>query len=259
MPVEQVYAICSCFTHTLEYVTVAHIAPENMQTLGGRDLRYWHLLMPGMLFAAAVLLLNGLHLDLRLTDALFLWEGGEWMRHYWLFDELIHSGGRLLVYSMVIVLSGALVGSFVNSNLRPYRKGLIYLITVVLCAIALINTVKGISGIPCPWSILRYGGSEPFRDIWSGFSFERGCFPAGHASGGYVWVALYFFAWVYFPRLRCWGLAVGLGLGLVFGAGQQLRGAHFVSHDIWTLTICWYISLFGYLVFFRDNPASPSL
>lgn len=237
---------------------MAPIAAEGAETLGGRDLRYWHLLMPGMLFAASILVLNGLHMDLRLTDALFLWEGGAWMRHYWLFDEVIHSGGRLLVDGMVIVLGVLLAGSFASSTLRPYRKGLLYLMTVILCAIGLINTVKGVSGIPCPWSILRYGGNEPFRDIWSGFSFERGCFPAGHASGGYAWVALYFFARVYFPRIRYWGLAVGLGLGLVFGVGQQLRGAHFISHDIWTLMICWYISLIGYLVFFRDNPSSPS-
>ena len=31
-------------------------------------------------------------------------------------------------------------------------------------------------------------------------------------------------------------------LGLVFGIGQQLRGAHFVSHDVWTLGLCWFIA-----------------
>lgn len=238
---------------------MASLAPESTETLAGRDLRYWHLLMPGMMFATAVLFLNGLHMDMRLSDALFLWEGGTWMRHYWLFDRVIHDGGRLLVHIMVIVLIGVLVGSFVNPYLRTYRNGLIYLFTVVLCALALVNTLKAISGIPCPWSVARYGGSEAFRDIWSGFSFERGCFPAGHASGGYAWVALYFFARVYFPRMRYRGLAVGLGLGLVFGVGQQFRGAHFLSHDIWTLTICWYVSLFGYLCFFRGNPSSSPL
>ena len=238
---------------------MAPLTPGSAETLGGRGLCYRHLLMPGILFAAAVLFLNGLHMDLRLTDAIFTWEGGTWMRHYWLFDGVIHSGGRLLVGIMVIVLIGTLLGSFVIPNLRLYRKGLIYLFTVILCALVLINMLKAISGIPCPWSVARYGGSEPFRDVWSGFSFERGCFPAGHASGGYVWVALYFFARVYFPRMRYWALAVGLGLGLVFGLGQQFRGAHFLSHDIWTLTICWYVSLFGYLRFFRGNPSSPPL
>lgn len=34
----------------------------------------------------------------------------------------------------------------------------------------------------------------------------------------------------------------------VFGAAQQLRGAHFLSHDLWTLATCWTVSLLLFLV-----------
>jgi membrane-associated PAP2 superfamily phosphatase len=34
-----------------------------------------------------------------------------------------------------------------------------------------------------------------------------------------------------------------LSVGLIFGISQQLRGAHFISHDLWTLAICWFFSL----------------
>jgi membrane-associated PAP2 superfamily phosphatase len=238
---------------------MASFVPDYPQTPGGGKLRHWHLLMPGVLFMAAVLSLHGLYLDLRLAGAIFFWEGGTWLRQYWLLDDVIHGGGRILVGIMLVLLLGALAGSFVNRHLQSCRKGLIYLFTVILCAFALVNIIKAISGIPCPWSVVRYGGSQPLRDIWSGFGFTSGCFPAGHASGGYVWVALYFFARVYVPRLRYWGLAVGLVLGLVFGVGQQFRGAHFISHDIWTLTICWYVSLLGYLAFFRGYSSPRSL
>jgi hypothetical protein len=35
-------------------------------------------------------------------------------------------------------------------------------------------------------------------------------------------------------------------MGVVFGATQQLRGAHFLSHDLWTAAICWFNSLGWY-------------
>lgn len=237
-------------------MTAVYAASTAARAPGGRELSFLHLLMPGMLFATVVLLLQGTHVDLRLADAIYRWEGGVWMRHYWVLDTVIHGGGRLLAGVMLLTLLGALAGSFVSPRLRVYRKGLVYLVTVILCAFALINALKAISGIPCPWSVVRYGGSEQIRDVWSGFTFTRGCFPAGHASGGYVWVALYFFALAYFPGLRYTALATGLVLGLVFGLGQQLRGAHFLSHDIWTLAICWYVSLLGYLYFFRYRSSS---
>jgi membrane-associated PAP2 superfamily phosphatase len=50
-------------------------------------------------------------------------------------------------------------------------------------------------------------------------------------------------------RWRRWGLFAGIALGLIFGLGQQLRGAHFFSHDVWTAAICWFIALGVYGVF----------
>ena len=73
------------------------------------------------------------------------------------------------------------------------------------------------------------------------------CFPAGHASAGYAWVALYFFFLARRPAWRWRGLAIGLIAGAVFGIAQQLRGAHFFSHDLWTLMICWSTALLLYV------------
>jgi membrane-associated PAP2 superfamily phosphatase len=74
------------------------------------------------------------------------------------------------------------------------------------------------------------------------------CFPAGHSSAGFAWVSLYFFALLARPAWRWRGLAVGLVAGGVFGLAQQLRGAHFLSHDLWTLATCWALSLGLYLL-----------
>nr|WP_243748827.1 phosphatase PAP2 family protein [Pseudomaricurvus alcaniphilus] len=134
--------------------------------------------------------------------------------------------------------------------MRAHRQGLAFLCSTVILALLLVSTLKGLTHIDCPWSFQRYGGERAYEPIFQKiFGSGNGrCFPSGHASGGYAWIALYFYCLLYKPRWRYVGLAFGLLLGLTFGLAQQLRGAHFVSHDIWTLTICWYTGLLGYVL-----------
>jgi len=58
---------------------------------------------------------------------------------------------------------------------------------------------------------------------------------------------LYFFFLNAGPHLRWRGLAIGIAAGVVFGIAQQLRGAHFLSHDLWTAAICWTTAVGLYL------------
>jgi len=106
----------------------------------------------------------------------------------------------------------------------------------------------------CPWDLLRYGGTHPRVGLFglrpAGLGRNH-CFPAGHASGGYAWLALYFFFLAVRPGWRWAGLAAGACLGLVFGVSQQLRGAHFLSHDLWTIAICWTTALALHVAFRR--------
>jgi membrane-associated PAP2 superfamily phosphatase len=56
-------------------------------------------------------------------------------------------------------------------------------------------------------------------------------------------VALYFFFASVRPAWRRIGLAIGIGAGAILGVAQQLRGAHYLSHDLWTLAISWFVAL----------------
>ena len=63
-------------------------------------------------------------------------------------------------------------------------------------------------------------------------------------------------------RRRLWrwlGLVTGLSAGLLFGISQQLRGAHFVSHDIWTLGICWATASLVSMAFWHAQAVEPEL
>ena len=60
---------------------------------------------------------------------------------------------------------------------------------------------------------------------------------------------IYFAAWRYVRR-PAWFLLPGLRVGEAFGLAQQVRGAHFVSHDLWTAALAWFLAL-GLFVLFR--------
>jgi membrane-associated PAP2 superfamily phosphatase len=65
------------------------------------------------------------------------------------------------------------------------------------------------------------------------------CFPGGHASAGFALMAFYF-AWRDTDAtLARWFLGVALVAGMVMGWTQMMRGAHFLSHNIWSAWVVW--------------------
>jgi membrane-associated PAP2 superfamily phosphatase len=59
------------------------------------------------------------------------------------------------------------------------------------------------------------------------------------------------------PKLAKVGLILGLILGFAMGWGQMMRGAHFMSHNLWTAWVVWVLLLAQYLLwspkYFANN------
>lgn len=208
----------------------------------------WHLGLPLLLFLGLSVLLLGLHGDQWLADRIYAWEGQRWsLQHQYLTEQVLHEEARKLcaVVWVALALSWSLTW-LPSKPWRSWRRPLGYLLAATLLSTLLVGWMKSWTNMDCPWDLLRYGGERAYHGLFAARSAAAPagrCFPAGHASGGYAWVALYFFFAATRPRLRWLGLGVGLGAGALFGAAQQLRGAHFLSHDVWTLMICWCTAL----------------
>jgi membrane-associated PAP2 superfamily phosphatase len=230
-----------------------------------------HLLLPLVVLAGVVLVLETSAGDLRVADWIYRASGGAWTwRDAWLTRNLIHEGGRALVAAALLALLVLLAASHVVHRLRPFRHALWYLLASALAAALTVNVLKQLTRIDCPWDLQRYGGAFEYVGIFTPHpgTFRYGaCFPSGHASGAYAWLGLYYVARDYRPQWRWRALSGVVALGLLFGVGQQLRGAHFLSHDLWSLAVCWCIATLLYVVFFasvcspsnaRDFPARSS-
>lgn len=194
-------------------------------------------------YLALLLLLDIGGGDIWLAAKLYALEGQQWaLRDYWLTEDILHQGARKLNYLLALAtVITTLYYHWLDKTKPDLSKAYLALTLSLLCSFALVAYLKAITNIACPWSLAMFGGSEPYIHILqprpSYLPYSQ-CFPAGHASVGYAWVALYYFLRHSRPHYRYAGLAAGLIGGAILGFTQQLRGAHFMSHDLTTLFIC---------------------
>jgi len=216
------------------------------------DRRFWlvHALLPALLLGAAIVLFELTDWDLRLSDPFFdAARGGWYLKQNWWTEHFIHRGGRDLVVMIGVGSLLAWIGSFFNDTFRAWRRAALYFTLCIALSTGLVALGKATINRHAPWDYQRYGGTIPYARLFApqAPSYPAGHdFPAGHASGGFALVGSYFIFFRSNRRLAIIGLLTGLTTGSIFGFGQQLRGAHFFSHNLWTILICWTVALLLY-------------
>ena len=201
--------------------------------------------LAALLLASIVLIPMGG--DRWLADQIYAAEGGHWaLRNSFITTRVLHSGGKALSMLAWCATFAMALKSIRNPRWKPLRRPLFALLLSVALSSLLVSVLKHATRMDCPWDASIYGGSHPYFTLLqarpAGIE-PSGCFPAGQASAGYGWVALYFFFASVHPQWRRIGLAIGVGAGAILGIAQQLRGAHYLSHDLWTLATCWFVAL----------------
>lgn len=163
-------------------------------------------------------------------------------RHHALTQGLLHDGGRWL--AALLVSLGLIQIARANSSLsREHRRA--GAIGLLLCFVV-VPSLKQFSPTSCPYELAAFGGQAQWLSHWRVFTADGGpghCFPSGHAVSGFGLLPL----WALWRRrdpvrARRWCMAA-IGLGLLFGLGQVVRGAHFASHVGWSLWLCTVAAL----------------
>ena len=210
--------------------------------------------LPTTAFVIAFGIFYGAQVDFSVAAAIFHLEGDHWsLTDHWLLSDVLHSGSRFVNNIVIASLFCFWLYKIFGFEGNQERKiAMTKLVLSLVLSFSLVALIKRWIPAECPWDLLQFGGDQPFIGLLEVRPLEMHptqCFPAGHASIGYVWVALYFyFLPVSIMKART-GLLVGLTLGLILGAVQQLRGAHFVSHDLTTLWLCWSVSCLVYWLY----------
>lgn len=144
------------------------------------------------------------------------------MRDAWGLTVLGHEG---LKWTMLGVWAACLAW-------RPLRRGALLMAVAALS----VTLLKQSSPYSCPWDLVEWGGAAvppgPGR-----------CLPAGHPVSGFMLFGLYFALRPERPRAARAALLAAWVVGLAAGAVQVARGAHFVSHVLWTAWAAWAVTL----------------
>jgi membrane-associated PAP2 superfamily phosphatase len=109
--------------------------------------------------------------------------------------------------------------------------------------------LKHFSLTSCPWDLVEFGGRASYVSHWRFGTADGGpgrCFPAGHASGAFGYLAGYFALRSHRPRAARLWLAAVVTLGVAFAAAQTVRGAHYPSHSLYSAWLCWTFSALAY-------------
>ncbi|MDB5817638.1 MAG: superfamily protein [Rhizobacter sp.] len=156
----------------------------------------------------------------------------------------LYDAGRAVAWIVVPLLIASL--SFrvpvISRVARSQRAW--WLLTTVACLV-LVPMLRGHSATSCPWSLTEFGGTAPYVSHWwraSDLGPGR-CFPSGHASTGFAFFAGFLALREVDRRAASWWLAGAVAIGLLAAATQTVRGAHFVSHSLWTAWICWTVTV----------------
>jgi membrane-associated PAP2 superfamily phosphatase len=166
------------------------------------------------------------------------------LRDAWLLAYALHRACAWVSWTFLLFLY---VGIFYPTGpLRPLElRARIQLVATPLAAAFVIWLLKHFSATSCPWDLGLYGGTAPYAWHWTA-RVDGGpghCFPAGHAAYGFAFIGGYFAFRNQRPRLASTWLASSLAVGFAIGIIQQLRGAHFMSHTLWTGLLCWMVAL----------------
>ncbi|MCL6264319.1 phosphatase PAP2 family protein [Craterilacuibacter sp. RT1T] len=146
---------------------------------------------------------------------------------------------RLAKYAVIGIALYWLAQGVRQRDARIFTTGM----AMALATLA-VSLLKAASPHSCPWSLTQFGGSAELFTIFGEVSAHPGpghCFPGGHASGGFALMAGYLF-YRDSHRARAYGwLMAGLLAGALMGAGQMVRGAHFLSHNLWSGWVVWLV------------------
>jgi membrane-associated PAP2 superfamily phosphatase len=161
--------------------------------------------------------------------------------NHWFWRGVMHDGIHWVPWLVELALLAAIAKPF-SAMRRLAVERRVQLGVTTLVSLLVVSTLKLHSLSSCPWELHEFGGTVAYVSHWAWGVRDGGsggCFPAGHASAGFAFAGGFFAFRHALPRTARRWLAGAMVAGFALGLAQQVRGAHYMSHTLWTAWLCW--------------------
>lgn len=171
-------------------------------------------------------------------------------KHTWVLDRtlqpwkfIFYDGMKKAVILIAVAFLFLLGFSKRYERLHAYQHGMMVVLLSAILVPVMIGGLKKSTNMPCPKNEIHYGGDRPHTAVWKPYDLREqkmdhiACWPAGHASGGFALMSLFFLFKE--RRKKVIALSVALTVGWSMGIYKMLIGDHFLSHTFITMIIAW--------------------
>lgn len=202
-----------------------------------------------ILLLAVILLFQFSELDITVQNFFYNFETKTWLinKDEPILKFFLYDGLKVALILIAVGILFTLIFLRKMDFVQEYKKGLlIVLLSAILVPLA-IGSLKAVTNTPCPCNIIHFNGIYPNLKVFDEYPKDfiqpskAKCWPAGHASGGFALMALFFLFKT--PSNQKRALIGALIIGWSMGTYKMLLGDHFLSHTIITMLMAWIIIL----------------
>jgi membrane-associated PAP2 superfamily phosphatase len=205
-------------------------------------------------------------IDLTVQDYFFNTKTHMWIMNSYMqpYEMIFYTGAKrsLIVFALLLLFLSIIYRK--THLIKIYKKGIIVILLSAIFVPSITGLLKDHTNMPCPKNEIRYGGLYPRTAVWECYPRDfklpqTKCWPAGHASGGFALLSLFFL----FKKRRNRLIALGISLSIAWSMGlyKMLIGDHFLSHTLITMFLAWLIILFLQKIvnfYFKEPPLAIS-
>ena len=207
------------------------------------------IIITAFLLIAVIALFQLTELDIFVQNFFYNFETQNWIidKNEPILKFFFYDGIKILFIIFDVSILFSLIFLRKNKLIQEYKKGLIIVFLSGVSVPLIIGSLKDITNTPCPCNIVHFNGVYPEKKVFDHYPKEfiqkskAKCWPAGHASGGFALMALFFLFKT--PKNQKRALIGALIIGWSIGTYKMLLGDHFLSHTLITMLIAWLIIL----------------
>ena len=208
-----------------------------------------HILITAFLLIAVIALFQFSNLDIFVQNFFYNFETKNWIidKDEPILKFFFYDGIKNLLILFAVAILFSLIFLRKRKFVQEYKKGLIIVLLAAILVPSIVGSLKAISNTPCPCNIVHFNGTYPEIKAFDSYpkdfiqTSKAKCWPAGHASGGFALMALFFLFKTAKNQKRA--LIAALIVGWSMGTYKMLLGDHFLSHTIITMLMAWLIIL----------------